>query len=223
MAPRAAGPYTIVQYDTRKLTPTDLGLINRIKHYCKKWGYVYRFISSGYEDTPPFWAKVKVVRDILATQDTKGVLWLDTDATIFDLDISLDSFLQPGKSFYKATDPTGNNIFNAGVWLVLNNPRGKRIMDDWIAQYKPDRWYKQETGDWDCPDAWAGNSYEQGSFAHKVVPVFQRNIKTVEQPFFQATSNVGRTESPKFILHFYNIHKINRKKFLERNPLPMLP
>jgi hypothetical protein len=205
-------PWAVVQYDNRPLSDIDKTLIARNKHYCSKYGYTHIFKNSGYDDLPPYWRKVKFVQDLLQSNKYKGIMWLDTDATVFNMKISLDSIEDITKHFYKAINIGGNQIFNAGVWIIRDTQKGRDIMNDWMALYNPNKW-KHTGNNWSTNDDWAGKEYEQGSFAYKIVPKYNKNIKTVKEPFFQGTNS---SRNDIFVLHFYNYHKDKRQDFINK-------
>ena len=211
-------PWCVVQYDDRNISDNINQLMNRNKHYCNKYGYKYIFLSSGYEDIPPYWRKVQIVKDLINSDKYKGILWLDTDATIFNMDITLDNFNDPKKSFYSSTNSTGNQIFNAGVWIVYNNNKGKNILAKWMLKYNPAKW-KKNNNKWSTASNWAGKNYEQGSFAYNIKPKFNSNIKTEPELTFQATNF---RKPGVFILHFYNRYRSEIPEFLKYHTLPMI-
>lgn len=225
-------PWLIVQYDDRPLSSDHQALMARNQAYCKKHNYEYKFLNTGYKDLPPYWRKTKIVKDLLETNNYEGILWLDTDATIYNMDITLESFAGTNnstnnskrnntrrnnskkKNFYKAINSAGNQIFNAGVWLVKNTKNGHKIMNTWMKQYKPSDW-KYDGKSWHTDGPWAGITYEQGSFAFTVVPRYKNSIQTMNEQFLQGTSPRGDV----FILHFYNHFKSRIPYFLRDNPL----
>lgn len=210
-----AKPWLIVQYDDRPLDPVDLQLIERNQIYARKHGYEHMLITSGYIDLPPYWRKVKVVMDLMGSGKYKGILWMDTDAVVANMDITLDSIQDMSKDFYKAINVGGNQIFNAGVWLVRDTARGLQIMKDWMGKYNAEDW-RLVDGTWHTRGAWAGKTYEQGSFAYTVVPKHKKGIETVPVEMFQSTD----LKNPDvFIYHFYAGHKHKRAKFLRKHPL----
>ena len=215
--------WLIIQYDDRPLTELYNRLIDRNKYYCNKHGYIYKFISSGYENLPPYWRKVKIVLDYLNSDKYKGIMWLDTDATIFNFDIKLGLFDSSNntKSFYKSINSVGNKIFNAGVWIVKNTIQGKQIMNDWMNLYDPNTWYKKN-GAWHTNGYWADIDYEQGSFAFKVIPKYNNNIKTLNEPFLQGLNKNGANAKAGkiFVLYFYSNNKEKIEPFLKSHPLP---
>lgn len=209
--------WAIVQYDDRKLMPEDKGLINRVAHYAKKWAHDHIVKTSGYEDISPYWRKVFLVKEILGSGNYKGILWLDTDATPYNMDIDLNSLVEEGKHFYKSEDNTpGNRGFCAGVWFVLNTDIGKEILSKWAEVYKPDKWRKNGNGKWRGNGEWAGANFEQGAFIDTIIPTYRDSLKDYDEKFLQSLE--PRPEA--FILHFY-FTKGNRADFLEKHPLPM--
>jgi len=186
----------------------------RNKRYCEKHGYEHIFIDTSDIDVPPYWQKAFIAQNNL--DKYKGILWLDTDATIFNMDITLDDVTSNSGSFYKSINSRGNQIFNAGVWIVKNSERGRKILDDWIKQYKASNW-KKNGNKWHTNGPWAGKAYEQGSFAYKIVPMYSRNIKTLPENKLQST-DYGDPDT--FILHLYNDNRSKIPEFLEAFPEP---
>ncbi len=174
--------------------------------YCKLHNYQYIFSNAAYA-LPPYWIKVKMVQEILNTQKYKGVLWLDMDATIHDLKRTLDSFLKFGKYFYGAGDnPRWNSTFNAGIWFVLSNHRGRQIMNSWMNLYNSDQWKKETDGSWNTMGDWAGDIYEQGSFAQNILPRFSSDIELLPWQVLQDDS----PNASSFTLHFAGLGKDER-------------
>ena len=205
-------PWLILQYDDRPLSDEFKVLMKRNRKYASKHGYEHVFLNKGYEYLPPYWRKVKAVLEYLKTDKYKGVLWLDTDAVINNMEISLHSIEDMSKSFYKTVNSAGNNIFNAGVWLVRNTKKGIKIMEDWMGKYNRDEWRQDFSGQWHTDGKWAGRAYEQGSFAYLVVPKYNQNIKTLNEKTIQG-HNIKNPEP--FIYHFYNIHKEKIPEYLD--------
>jgi hypothetical protein len=210
--------WAVVQYDDRNLNSNMSKLITRNKKYCNQHKYKHIFISSGYTDIPPYWRKVACVKDILLTNKYKGVLWLDSDASIVDFNRSLDSITDIKHSFYISGDTAEKNdplAFNAGVWIVMNTKIGLEILTKWIDDYDSSLW-KIENGEWLTLEDWAGKAYEQGSFRHHIMPDYIDYIKRFPKDFFQGLSH---EIDGMFIYHRYHRNKNNIKNFLEKYPL----
>lgn len=209
--------WAIVQYDNRKLKDVDKGLMNRNEEYAKKWAHDYIFKKDGYDDISPYWRKVFLVKEILATGNYRGILWLDTDATIYAMDTDLNNLVEEGKHFYKSADNTPTNKgFCAGVWFVLNTPIGKEILSKWAEGYKADKWRKSIFGKWKANGEWAGENYEQGSFINTILPNYGDSLKHYNDRYLQALEPA----EDAFILHFY-FTKEKRADFLKNHPLRM--
>lgn len=190
-------PWLIVQYDNRHIQDEYVRLIDLNKQYCKRHDYEYMLETTPY-DMPPWWIKVKLVRDLLHTNRYKGVLWLDTDAVIHNHALPIEKLLIQGKSFYYCADcPVWTSEFNAGVWLVTNDTMGNTIMDTWINSYSPNDWTKKDNK-WTSSGAWAGSTYEQGAFVKYVKPLFETSIYIYPWQVFQSYE----PENDTFSLHF---------------------
>jgi hypothetical protein len=207
-------PWAIVQYDDRPLSKIYLEFIERNRAYCEKHGYEYIFTSDGYENLPPYWRKTQLVKDLLMTDKYKGILWLDTDACIFDMDRKLSTIDFKDYDFYFSKDLLGTN-FCAGVWMVKNTRMGKEIMAKWMGAYEPESW-RRKNGKWRTENSWAGRAYEQGAFEKEILPEYIKHMKEYPHTMFQSSD---WTDPRTFILHFYSKVKGACKKFLDANPL----
>ena len=206
--------WAVVQYDDRVLTEVELEFIYRNSVYCDKHGYDYIFVSEGYEKLPPYWRKTQLVKDLLMKDKYKGILWLDTDACIFDMDRKLSTLELANYDFYFSKDMHGSK-FCAGVWMVKNTRIGKEIMTKWMDAYDPESWRKKN-GKWHTENTWAGPMYEQGAFEKQILPEYIEHMKEYPHTMFQSTD---WTNPRTFILHFYFKIKDSCKKFLNANPL----
>jgi hypothetical protein len=158
----------IIQYDDRDVNQFN-ALIEKNKEYCKEKGYDYKFFSKGYENVPPYWRKVFLVKEFLNFYSV--VVWVDTDAAIVSNE-AVDTLFRPQTHFAFSPNPNLLHLsmldmlsapFCAGVWAVKSTPQGKTIMDYWSNSYNPKKWSLKD-GKWiaDCP--YGGYCYEQGSF-----------------------------------------------------------
>jgi hypothetical protein len=206
-------PLAIVQYDDRELSKIDQDLMARNQAYCKKHGYEYIFVSEGYDNLPPYWRKTQLVKDLLFTDKYSGILWLDTDACVFDMDRKLSTIELAKYYFYFSKDMHGSK-FCAGVWMVKNSRIGKEIMTKWIDAYNPESW-RNKNGVWRTNNTWAGPMYEQGAFEKHILPHYIKYMKEYPHTMLQS---IDWNNPDTFILHFYYI-KATRKNFLNRNPL----
>ena len=96
------------------------------------------------------------------------VMWLDSDAYLTpDAAKNVRELARDGsKIMWLSPDaPRFDSPFCAGSFVIRNDERGRRLVDDWAALYDPDRWEKDaETGAWRAKGEWAGPDYEQGAF-----------------------------------------------------------
>ena len=180
-------------------------LIQQNVKYAVKHQYAYALASQCFSHLPPWWIKVFLIEEILRTQNIQGVLWLDSDACIYDHSVKLESLLEGNKSFYMSPD---NRVwqapFNAGVFMVRNDDRGREIMSYWKSLFQPENWSQDpQTRVWQSTGTWAGETYEQGAFGSKVLPRYRDSIKTFKWSFFQSVySDVDTVDDPIFTLHF---------------------
>jgi len=192
--------FLILQYENRRLTTNVSKLMKINKEYCLQNNYEYIFINEPY-DLPPYWIKVYLVKEFLQSGKYKGILWLDSDACIYN-NIRLEDMLIKDKYFYKSPDNIKwNSSFNAGVFLVLNNEIGKNIMNDWMKSYNKNKWSK-DSNVWVTKGRWGGINYEQGSFI-KISHKYHKYIHTFNWRFLQSSySDTREKETCVFTLHF---------------------
>jgi hypothetical protein len=189
--------WAIAQYDDRVLDAKTRRLVNKNRAYCRKHGYDYVYEKKKY-DLPSWWRKVSMVKRLLESGKYEGVLWLDTDAAVHDENRRLEDLVVEGKSFYYAGEPPkGPFVFNAGVWMVLNDTKGREIIHDWMACYSPKNW-KHAEGRWESSNSWAGPTYEQGAFIKYILPKFKKYLRKFPYQVLQSHCPTSET----FIVHF---------------------
>lgn len=200
--------YAIVQYDNRNIDQY-MKLMNINKKYCRDHNYDYIFSSDKY-DMPVYWIKVKLVLDLLNTNKYDGILWLDSDAVIYDIKNPLDDIIIPNKSMYICPDnhkfAEFTSLFNAGVWFVLNTNMGKMIMTKWMEYYNKikNNWKLDANGKYYTNGKWAGSDYEQGSFVSDIMSDknLSKYIEKMNYHILQAVpSDIGKYSNIK-TLHF---------------------
>ena len=203
----------VVQYDDRKNIPQNLDKLLKInkKLILEDTTADYLFINEPSNDLPPYWKKVKLVKDLLKTKKYKYVMWLDTDATIINLHEKLYIFIEnliENKDMLISNDmpPWTSDNFNAGVWIVKNTNNGKKIMEEWLKNYRKDLWSKQG-GKWSCKNCiWAKYpGYEQGVFQEKILNKYKNSI---EQVSWKYLNNPYYNKNDKGVInHFANHYK----------------
>ena len=206
-------PWLVYQYDDRELSDIDLKFMDFVKKYCEKHQYIYKFESTPVPDLPPYWVKVKKVKELLDSNQYQGILWLDTDALIVDSERTLSSFfINASISMIVSRDSVAfsHGPFNAGVWIVKNDAHGRDIMSDWMNLYNPNDWTK-ENGKWTSSGAWSGDTYEQGSFVKHILPKHDNHIHFVNWDVFQDIL----PNPDAFTLHFAAYQKNSRQYFLD--------
>ena len=223
--------WAIVQYDNRPLSNLYQKLIQVNKDYCKLYGYKH-FLKTHDVNLPHWWIKVKLCKELLETNQYCGVMWLDTDAAIYDASTSLDDFTK-GADFFISKDPEiwGAPV-NAGIWIVKHTKMGKRIMRDWFSHYDKHKWVKNNnvlpssepidarrwknplTFSWyvnttlsDYERNWAGINFEQGALYEKTIqnPTFTPYVKILPNSILSHW--LPTTLHGSFVGHFFSMLK----------------
>jgi len=209
--------WVLLQFDTRPLNAIDKAFTDRNKSYCQKNGYEYRFLTSYENDTiPPYWVKVKAMKDIIEKENVSGVFWIDTDAVVYRPQKTLDSFFETNTHMALAHDPPwwGHGSFNAGVFGIKNTAEGKDILSKWWSKYDPSTWWKEGEA-WKTSGGWADYTYEQGAFKN-LLPTIRTFVTVVPWETFQEIN--PRTDG--FSLHFSVETKDRRQGFLDTYTWP---
>jgi hypothetical protein len=206
---------TVIQYETRD-DPSLNALMSRNKAYCVKNRIEYlRF--GPIQDIPTYWVKVNLVLMVLrGAADGDIVCWLDSDATIVDQQTHMADLFRdagPGKYFLASRDPKPyKSPFNAGVFVVKANGVSRRLMEDWMDLYRPDRWTQLADGTWKCSGTWAGEDYEQGSFCKHILTKHAHAIKIFDADKFDCITPAFADLRPNggrvFSCHFAGDYKV---------------
>ncbi|KAI1321229.1 hypothetical protein EDD11_007795 [Mortierella claussenii] len=89
-------------------------------------------ISKGYS---PAWAKIKILEEELERDENDWIFWIDTDALITNMDISLERFLDSRYSLLITRDL---NFLNAGVFFLRVNDWSRHYMRGVMSKISPD-------------------------------------------------------------------------------------
>ena len=162
------------------------------KTYCTMHEIDHIFLRKGPEDIPAYWWKVRVFLDLMLQNNYDIICWMDSDAFVYSQNVDLrDFFNTADQSMVVAPDPIGwGSPFMAAVFMVRNNRIGKEILTEWMKCFDSVKWEKLEDGGWQYigNGAWAGEDYEQGSFAKIIMPGYKKHLKIVPWYIFHETN-----------------------------------
>ena len=105
--------------------------------YCDEKGYTYicekntNKIKSISEDRSLHWGKVKLVQELLNTNNFDYILFLDADAIISDFSQNIEDFIDNEYNMIFAEDIGHHSSMNTGVFLVKNNEWSKNFLNIW--------------------------------------------------------------------------------------------
>lgn len=160
--------YALVQYEDRNFNDYKY-LIKQNKKYAKYHSIDHIFLKSGYDEYPPWWRKVFLVKELLKKYE--AIIWVDSDAAIVgpyhfkDLLDDKHFVLSPNPPMLDSESLSMFSApFCAGIWAVKNSPEGFTIMDRWSSLYNKDFWQKTDNNWKHKKGIYGGIAYEQGSF-----------------------------------------------------------
>lgn len=179
----------IVQHDDRSEEERDAeisALLHRNRRLCEQSSACHYFLSDS-GDMPPWWAKVRAVRDAMRDRPScQFFYWIDSDATIRAKSLGdLAELFEDEKSIVISGDmPPWTSPFCAGVWGIRNDADAKEMINDWLGLFPDTAWHKDEHNHWQCrvnglKCVWAGEQYEQGSFITHLEPKYASRIQHV--------------------------------------------
>lgn len=106
------------------------------KHYAKKFDYSYfTYFDSMVDINFVTWNKVFALKKHL--QEYDYLIWIDADAIITNMNISIESIIekQPNKSLYVCDDIGGWRL-NTGVMIWKNTEWSQNIIEKWTKMEK---------------------------------------------------------------------------------------
>lgn len=189
------------------------------RKYAEKMGYDYKLITKT-PTRPPYWEKVFLINKYL--RNYNAILWLDSDAVIYNTEIRVEDLLNQfeiNDGILGCNDPPPWKAqFMASVFIVTNTKMGRKIIHDWCNLFKPERWVR-ENNEWKCDNCpWAGDDYEQGCFNTQIIPKYNKtNIKLLPWYVFNSYLQNDVDKETSFTLHFTGIYKIYLETFFISN------
>lgn len=208
----------VLQYDNRIPFPFP-DLRNRNVNYSNYHNYTY-ICETEKAAISPYWVKVELTLRYLKDGQFDYILWLDSDACVYDFNVYIESFFDNTKEFAFSRDhPSWSMLFNAGVYIVKRSNTTIRLFETWMSLYPSHRWSQGEEGEWICAECdWAGSQYEQGSFVDSLLndpsftSIFQREHPDVLQKTLPPCVET-------FVMHFAANFKQQIPEFIDKHGL----
>jgi len=92
--------------------------------YCKKYDYDFIGSSEKFDDRPPQWHKLSLIKKHLPKYD--WVFWSDPDSLIINTDVKLQSYIDDNYDFIAGMF----RYINIGQFFVKNSELGNKIIND---------------------------------------------------------------------------------------------
>jgi hypothetical protein len=187
------------------------------KKICNENNLQYKFLYKSHDNVPPYWAKVFEIDKILSDNlNIDYVFWIDSDAFFINFNKNrLTDFLNKYSNYsmiITKDPPPWTAKFNAGSFIVKNDSHSREIFSYWKSLYNTNNWWI-ENNKWKTDKPYAGNDYEQGAFATKILTnsQYSRYIKTVPYYILNNTSCTENT-TETIVTHLAGNHKDNITK-----------
>ena len=218
----------VVQYDNRKRESLGnmKGLIDRNEAICKANPHCSYFFNNTEGNYPPYWEKINTVKNVLETNpECTKVLWLDTDATLHQDVLDVANVNTKALTISRDLPEYGHGPFNAGVFIVQNNSKGKEIMSEWMNLYPQTNWSKNKDGKWACtlkhnkPCVWSRNQYEQGAFNTNILNRYKTDIDHYDWKMInhRCQNDDDDNDPDAYVCHFSLNYKSSIPKYINRN------
>jgi hypothetical protein len=222
---RKSASVAVVQADNRAFNdmfPHIQWALNRTRNWAAAHGYEYIFWQNASVIYPPYWLKVKLLRDALATHDY--VIWFDTDAVPACMQYSLADLTRlwgVNRTMLLAPDPPmWGARFMAGVFVIRRTEVSLNMVDFWFSRYNRSHWTLRESDlglpQWTTPMQWAhSDAYEQGAFVNHILTngSYASALGVVEWPLFHEHRFPPPSPISTFSYHFSGGFKNTLEKF----------
>nr|QBK91384.1 MAG: galactosyl transferase GMA12/MNN10 family protein [Pithovirus LCPAC302] len=207
----------------------DIALLKQInQEYCNRNGYDFKFydqsnMSRGMDQYCPYWRKVKYVHDFMCNNKLyEYLMWIDSDACFHDHDFRIENFFSAKDIIFVMSRDNSKYTgeFNAGVWAIKNNKKGRRFIKKWLSLYNPNKWYKRrkfnDQLEWVCKDfifpcIWAGKYYEQGA-GYNLMHTSEFSPYIMQLPW-NALQHDNIPSKYSYTMHFAGDAKMNIKTY----------
>jgi hypothetical protein len=188
------------------------------KDICEQNNMQYEFLYKSKDNVPPYWGKVFEIDRILsnnAYSNIDYVFWIDSDAFFLNFDKNkLYNFLNQYSKYsmiITKDPPPWKANFNAGSFIVKNDVYGREIVSYWKSLYNSNNW-QFENNQWKTNSQYAGDDYEQGSFATYILTnnEYSKHIKVVPYYILNNTSCIENTNET-IVSHLAGKYKNNKE------------
>jgi hypothetical protein len=186
--------------------------MNHNRAQCEASNFEYVFLEKSREHVPPYWGKIVELQRLLEDPNRDYVMWLDSDAFLFQFNKErFTQFLDTNSAYSMIISgdmpPWQNSMFNAGSFIVKNDAKSHDIVATWLSAYNPDKW-TYANGKWTSDSIFAGREYEQGAFMSTILPnkQFAPHIKTVHYSVLN-NNNCIKNTSQTLVVHLAGDHK----------------
>jgi hypothetical protein len=203
--------FTVLQMEDRTSPLLSL-FMNHNRAQCEASNFEYVFLEKSAEHVPPYWGKIVELQRLLEDPNRDYVMWLDSDAFLFQFNKErFTQFLDTNSAYSMIISgdmpPWQHSMFNAGSFIVKNDEASRNIVATWLSAYNPEKW-TYANGKWTSDGIFAGREYEQGAFMSTILPnkQFAPHIKTVHYSVLN-NNNCIRNTSQTLVVHLAGDHK----------------
>ena len=205
--------------------------LTSFRQYAEKWGYSFYF----YQKPPAtsyniYWAKIRVMMDLLQEGKHDWYVWIDDDIFITNPDISLEQLIHDyGKQAHfiigaHKTCPVLENDVNTGVFMVKNSEWSRNFLQQiWdIGEGKPKNYWEQTA----VSELMITEKYKNSPYIARVPG---RKIQSILTVLYKGDFNdYGQWEPGDFAAHLAGSEDVVRTCLFEQfaknhNVYPALP
>jgi hypothetical protein len=175
-----------------------------IKKYADKHGYTYIYLNDYKNDLklPIYWKKLQLLKELMENTNYDYIVWLDSDTIIIEDDIRLESIIdKTRKGIFIGYDKYNNLNLNAGVFILRNDNKTLRFIEQCINTYLNREKCKNEQGEYVLNGEWSKDCYEQGIMNELLFKDYKKELKVLK-PY--VVTNDSKPEKRCFILHLFN-------------------
>lgn len=166
-----------------------------IEKYCQFWNFSCERFNIKNFNRPASWYKISLLINEIDSNQFDYIMWVDSDAIIYNQNFDLRSLLRADKDFYLSKDL---NNFNCGVFIIKCSDFSKSILEkiDSMSEYVNHIWWEQGA----FIELFESNF---NNIQDKVQIVDQNILNAYDYRFYgESEFHLGQYNKNSFVVHF---------------------
>jgi hypothetical protein len=197
----------LVSHFTENIEHVANYTIQNKQKYCDKQGYSFKYHKGRLSDRHPGWDKIKLLKEVLLTDEFDYVVWVDNDACITNEEMRFDFIcnLYSESNIILASEDDSRNIEFLNPSNDYNNLQNLRIINTGVMILKNNPWVINFLDEvWDTKS----NTNRGVDYSHK--SIIGNNFNYDQWPFEQGPIHIVLSKTDR------NHYKIVKSEILNK-------